>query len=473
MKAAGTKHNIRYVMAICCVAALGGLLFGYDSSVISGAIEPLSRHYQLTPAETGWAVANVIIGCVVGCLVAGGLADRFGRKTILILTAVLFIVSVLGTALAQSFTMFVLFRILGGLGIGIASVVSPVYIAEVAPKDYRGRAMTMHMICCVGGQVLVLLTNYLIAKDASPTWLAESGWRWMLGSAFLPCVLFFIFVGFIPESPRWNMMAGRERQALETLTRISNGEHAARVLGEIRQSLQVSQAPAEKLRVNRRNLIFLMLGIGLAVFNQLTGINVIQYFGPSLLMNVTGDMQQAMFLTIWLAVLQFAGVLCGMLLIDKIGRRLLLLVGSLGSAVCLLLTFVTFYYDVKGLASVIGLFGFMFLFGATWAQVVWTVIGEIFPNRLRAAGMGVSIGAMWAANFLVSQSFPMMNMSPYLTETFHGGFPLLLFAGCSLLSWWFVKALLPETKGVALEKMEQLVLERFEKKPQAAKTLAR
>ncbi|WP_241666512.1 sugar porter family MFS transporter [Jejubacter calystegiae] len=477
MKKTDAKHNIRYVMAICCVAALGGLLFGYDSSVISGAIEPLSHHYQLTPAQTGWAVANVIIGCVAGCLTAGWLADRIGRKKSLIFTAVLFIASVLGTALAPDFTTFVLFRMLGGVGIGIASVVSPVYIAEVAPKDYRGRAMTMHMICCTGGQVLVLATNYLIAKDASPEWLAETGWRWMLGSAFVPCVLFFIFVGFIPESPRWNTLVGRHQQALDTLTRISNPQHARHVLAEIQASLSAENQQGvtrEKVTFNRRTLIFLTLGVGLAAFNQLTGINVIQYFGPTLLMNVTGDMEQAMFMTIWLAALQFVGVLGGMSLIDKVGRRALLLVGSLGSACCLLFTFITFYYGVKGIVSVVGLFGYMLLFGATWGQVVWTVIGEIFPTRLRAAGMGFSIGAMWIANFLVSQSFPMMNMNPWLSHTFHGGFPLLLFTASSLLSWWFVKALLPETKGVSLEGMEQHVLDHVarQKSAQTAKTLS-
>lgn len=249
------RHNIAYVMGICCVAALGGLLLGYDSSVISGAIEPLSHHYRLSPAETGWAVSNVIIGCVLGCLVAGHIADRYGRKKTLLMTALLFVASVIGTALAPNFEIFVLFRIIGGLGIGMASVVSPVYIAEVAPKDYRGRAMTMHMICCVGGQVLVLLTNYLIAKGATPEWLNDTGWRWMLGSAFVPCLLFFIFISFIPESPRWNVMAGHDDRALKTLTRISSAGHAQNVLREIKTSLQSELRPShshERLRFNKR-----------------------------------------------------------------------------------------------------------------------------------------------------------------------------------------------------------------------------
>ena len=467
------KHNMAYVMAICAVAALGGLLFGYDSSVISGAIEPIAHHYRLSAAETGWAVSNVIIGCVIGCLVAGKLADRYGRKSMLIITAILFVVSVAGTALAPDFTTFVVFRMIGGLGIGLASVISPIYIAEVAPKDYRGRAMTMHMVCCVGGQVLVLLTNYLIAKTADPEWLNAYGWRWMLGAAFVPCVLFFLFVGFIPESPRWNVMVGRNEQALKTLTRISSAEHARRLIGEIQDSLQqkaTQQVAHERARFTRKTSIFLVIGIGLAIFNQLTGINVIQYFGPTLLMNVTHNMQEAMFMTIWLAVLQFAGVMAGMMLIDRMGRKSLLLIGSLGSAVCLLITFWTFYSGMTGWVSVIGLFGFMFLFGGTWGQVVWTVIGEIFPTRLRGAGMGFSICAMWAGNFFVSQSFPMMNQSQYLNETFNGAFPLLLFAVCSLVSWWFVKALLPETRGVSLEKMEALILERFDTTQQQRKT---
>lgn len=464
MSASRSRHNVAYVMCICYVAALGGLMLGYDSSVISGAIEPLSLHFKLTPAETGWAVSNVIIGCVVGCLIAGHIADCYGRKKTLLITALLFVTSVVGTSLAPNFEIFVLFRIIGGLGIGMASVVSPVYIAEIAPKDYRGRAMTMHMVCCVGGQVLVLLTNYLIAKDADTEWLNNYGWRWMLGSALVPCMLFFIFISFIPESPRWNVMVGYDDRAFETLTRISSEKHAKNVLREIKNSLrsgsQLNQKK-EQLRFDKRTLVFLVIGVGLALFNQLTGINIIQYFGPSLLKNVTGSIEDAMFMTIWLAVMQFIGVMIGMSLIDRVGRTLLLSVGSWASALCLIYTFIAFYTSLKGIASVIGLFGFMVIFGATWAQVVWTVIGEIFPNRLRAAGMGFSISAMWIANFLVSQSFPMMNENRWLTVHFGGGFPLLIFAVCCLLSWCFVRRYVPETKGVSLEKMEHLVLDRF------------
>ncbi len=458
-----SEHNVKYVMYICLVAALGGLLLGFDSSVISGAIEPLSHHYNLSPAETGWAVSNVIVGCVIGCFSAGKIADKFGRKLTLVLTAVLFAVSAIGSAMATTFTAFVIYRMLGGLGIGIASVISPVYIAEVAPKDYRGRAITINQICCVGGQVLVLISNYLIAKGATDAWLTDMGWRWMLGSMFVPCALFLLFVGLIPESPRWSVMVGKEDLALKTLSKISNETHAHRLLKEIKSSLNISTAQNEQTssksgKFNRHTAIFLIIGVGLAVFNQLTGINVIQYFGPSLLMNVTDSVQQAMFLTIFLAVLQLLGVIVGMMLIDSLGRKVLLLWGSIGSAACLLITFITFYFGVKGIPSVIGLFGFMFIFGITWAQVVWAVIGEIFPNSLRAVGMGISIATMWISNFIISQTFPILNQNVWLTDKFHGGFPLLLFAICCLVSWWFVKVYVPETKGVPLEDMEDLVL---------------
>lgn len=462
MKPHTQRHNLTYVIAISTVAALGGLLFGYDSSVISGAIEPLSKHYQLTPSETGWAVSNVIIGCIIGCLTAGYIGDTFGRKKALIMTAILFIISVIGTTFATSFTMFVIFRILGGLGIGIATVISPVYIAEVAPKDFRGRAMTMHTLCSTAGQVVVLITNYLIVTGMSMEWIIDVGWRWMLGAALVPCAIFFLFVGFIPETPRWNALAGRDKEALDTLTKISNQAHAQSVLAEIKGSVSHEQAGRhEKLRFTPRNMVFLTIGIGLAVFNQLTGINVIQYFGPSLLMNITDTLQEAMFLAILLAILQLVGVVVGMMLIDKIGRVSLLSIGSLASFACLLYTFAAFYLKLTGVASVIGLFGFMFIFGATWGQAVWTVIGEIFPTRLRAAGMGFSIGAMWIGNFLVSQTFPIMNKSSWLVEHFHGGFPLVIFAGFTLLSWLFVRKFVPETRGVALENMEELVLTRF------------
>ncbi|MFM2477865.1 sugar porter family MFS transporter [Celerinatantimonas sp. MCCC 1A17872] len=465
-----TKKSIIYVMAISFVAAIGGLLLGFDASVISGAIEPMSHHYHLTPSQMGWAVSNIIFGSIIGCLISGYVGDKFGRKKALIITAVAFSLSVLGTALSTSFPMFVIFRIIGGISMGMASVISPIYIAEVAPKEFRGTAITMQSICITGGQIIVLLTNYLIAHEMSMQWLESVGWRWMLGSVFAPCALFLIFSIFIPETPRWNILAGFENKALKTLRRISQDEqHALAIASEIKESLKTHiNVPKQHFKLTKRSAVFLFIGVGLALFNQFTGINVIQYYGPSLLMNITDSLQNAMYMTIFLALCQFIGVLVGMWLIDRVGRTALLKLGSIMCFACLLYTFFAFYFGVKGYACIIGLFGFMVFNGITWGQVVWTVIGEIFPTRMRAAGTGISMSGMYVGNFIISQTFPLMNTNHYLVDTFHGGFPLLLFAGLTLISWVFVKLYVPETKGLSLEEMEHEVLTRFHIDDEAA-----
>lgn len=469
------RHNIVYVLAICSVAALGGLLQGYDTSVISGVIEPLNKHFSLTSSQTGWAVSSIVIGCVLGAYLAGKLADRYGRKIALTLTVFFMLASVAGMALANEFSVFIIFRIIGGFGIGLASVVSPIYMTEVSPKDYRGRMVTMNMICFVGGQVLVLIVNYLIARGTDESWLVEMGWRYMLGFGLIPCILFLALVGFIPESPRWNVMKGRNDEALKTLTRISNVSHAKNVLIEIQTSFRVNKLSPSTTGKVRQSLaqhgkMFIFIAAMIAIFNQFTGINVIQYFGPTLLMNVTGNMEEAMYMVTWLAGLQFIGVLVGMMLVDRVGRRILLLVGSLGTFLCLAITFLTFLYGIKGYASIIGLLGFMFIFGMTWSQIAWTVVGEILPNRLRAVGMGIAYAAMWCANFIISQIFPFLNDNLWLREHFNGGFPLLLFSICCLFSWWFVQRYVPETKGVALEKVEDIIVARLDKNRSSSET---
>lgn len=463
------KYNLAYVMAICTVAALGGLLQGYDTSVISGVIEPLNRRFSLTPSQTGWAVSSIVIGCVLGAWLAGKLADNYGRKKALTITVFFMLVSVAGMALATDFTMFIIFRILGGFGIGLASVVSPIYMTEVAPRDYRGRVVAMNMVFFVGGQVLVLIVNYLIAKGADETWLVTVGWRYMLGFGVIPCFLYLMFMAFIPESPRWNIMKNRDAEAMKTLTRISNPTHASNLFNEIKASFNtdsvttsVKNVPSIK-GLTRNAKMFIIIASMIAVFNQFTGINVIQYFGPTLLMNVTSSMEEAMFMVTWLAALQFLGVLVGIVFVDRVGRRILLLIGSFGTFICLALTFLTFYFGIKGYASIIGLLGFMFIFGLTWSQIAWTVVGEILPNRLRAMGMGIAYASMWVSNFIISQVFPIINDNPWLREKFHGGFPLLLFSVSCLISWWFVKRYIPETKGVALEKVEELMNARINK----------
>ncbi|NIF22334.1 sugar porter family MFS transporter [Candidatus Pantoea multigeneris] len=456
------RYNLKYVMLCCTVAAFGGLLMGYDSSIISGAIEPLSEYFLLSPAETGWAVANILLGSLVGCFIAPRLSDKFGRKRSLAITALLFTISVLGTALAHNFTTFVIFRIIGGLAIGLASVISPIYLAELSPSKYRGRTTALYSVCCVGGQSVVLLTNYFITKSLLPEAMVAMGWRYILATALIPCALFMLLIAFIPESPRWDVLKGRYKEAMKTLAKISNSTHAEVVFNEIKGSFQTSNSgPKKSFSLNKTTIPLLVLGIGLAVGNQISGINVIQYFGPSLLKNVTGSVDSALIQTFWLSVCQFAGVLIGMSIVDKIGRRKLLLIGALTSSLFLTYSFFAFYYHLPGVLAVIGLFAYMVFFGISWGQLVWTVLGELFPTEIRSICVGISICAMSMANFIISTTFPLLNSNAFLLEVFHGGFPLLLFAIFSLGMYFFTFRYLPETAGVSLEKIHGLVLEKF------------
>ena len=457
------RYNMKYVILCCTVAAFGGLLMGYDSSIISGAIEPLSEYFQLTPAETGWAVSNILLGSLVGCFIAPRLSDKLGRKKSLAITALLFTVSVIGTAIAHNFTVFVLFRMIGGLAIGLASVISPIYLAELSPSKFRGRTTALYAVCCVGGQSVVLLTNYFITKSMLPEAMIAMGWRYILATALVPCALFIFFIAFIPESPRWNVLKGKYNEALDTLTKISNREHAESVFNEIKHSFseKTAQQHKSRLRLDKTTIPLLVIGIGLAVGNQISGINVIQYFGPTLLKNVAGSTDSALLQTFWLSICQFIGVLAGMMLIDKVGRRKLLLLGAITSCVCLAYSFIAFFYHLPGLLAVVGLFAYMIFFGMTWGQIVWTVLGEIFPTEIRSICVGISICAMSLANFVISSTFPIMNSNPMLLDLFHGGFPLLLFAIFSLGMYFFTFRYLPETAGVSLEKIHGLVLEKF------------
>lgn len=236
------KHNLRLILYICSIASLSGVILGYDASVISGVIDPLTEHLALTPWESGWAVSNVIIGCIAGAWGVGFMSDRIGRKRTLIVTAILFVLSAIGSALASSLTGFVVWRLLGGLAVGMASAITPLYIAEVSPKDLRGRMLGLQQMLMVGGQVAVYIVNYLIARGMPHQWIVSEGWRWMLASGVIPCALFLLLVPFMPESPRWLALNGKTEHAREVLTRLSNAQHAERLLQEILAASQHDNA---------------------------------------------------------------------------------------------------------------------------------------------------------------------------------------------------------------------------------------
>ncbi|MGM4627680.1 myo-inositol import MFS transporter IolT1 [Salmonella sp. NW145] len=472
MSTSDSCYNTGYILRICAIAALGGILVGYDTAVISGAIGSLTSYFHLSPAETGWAVSCVVVGCVIGSFSAGYLSKRFGRKKSLMVSALLFTISAVGTSLSYTFTHFVIYRIIGGLAVGLAATVSPMYMSEVSPKNMRGRALSMQQFAIVFGQILIFYVNYKIASIAADTWLIELGWRYMFAAGIIPCILFCILVFLIPESPRWMMMIGREEETLKILTKISNEEHARHLLADIKTSLQNDQLNAhQKLNYRDGNVRFiLILGCMIAMLQQVTGVNVMMYYAPIVLKDVTGSAQEALFQTIWIGVIQLIGSIIGAMIMDKMGRLSLMRKGTIGSIIGLLLTSWALYSQATGYFALFGMLFFMIFYALSWGVGAWVLISEIFPNRMRSQGMSISVGFMWMANFLVSQFFPMINENPYLLSHFHGAFPMWIFAICCIFSYFFICRYLPETKGISLEKMESVVLAKRRKKLQPIQT---
>ncbi len=468
------QFNLKYILLICLSAALGGLLFGYDTAVISGAINPITRFFRLTPLEVGWAVSNVAIGCIVGAIFSGYIAGKLGRKKALILAAIMFTVSAIGAALVSDFALFIAFRMIGGVAVGLASSVSPMYISEVSPKAIRGRAISMQNLAIVGGQVLIFIINYLIAKGATQAWLDVVGWRIMLGSEAIPCLLFCVMSVYLPESPRWLVMKQRNQQAQAILSKIYTPEYAPTVVSQIEQSLKESFTQAQKFKqqkVHREAAFWLIAFIAstICVLSQLSGVNVMMYFAPTVLENITGSVELAMFMTIWIGVVQLFGNLFGASLMDKIGRVTLLIYGSVGAALGLLICSVFMYLAngsadaiLMGYGTLAGMLIFMFSFGFSWSIGSWIIVSEIFPNRMRSLGMSVGVGAMWISNFIIGLVFPMLNSNAYLMHKFNGAHSMWIFAIIMIGSIFFIKRYLPETKGVALEEMENHVLHKIQ-----------
>ncbi|HEC8349177.1 TPA: sugar porter family MFS transporter [Providencia rettgeri] len=466
------EYNVRYVLLICSIAALGGLLFGYDTAVISGAIGPIKQYFQLDSFGVGWAVSNVAIGCIIGALASGRIGAKYGRKRSLIFAAILFTVSAVGSALADTFFWFIVFRMIGGLAVGLASSISPMYISEVSPKIVRGRALSMQNFAIVGGQVVIFIVNYLIAKGMAETWLVDTGWRVMLGSEVIPCMLFLVASLIIPESPRWLVMKGEMAKAEKILTRIFNAEKAKEKLVTIQESIvdeRVSKQVDSKQSVVREKhfWFFVFLASAIAIFQQASGVNVMMYFAPVVLEKVTGNAEISLFLTIWVGVIQLIGTSIGSLLMDKVGRVPLLKAGSIGATIGLLLTSY-FIYQSNGLVgeaaiqmgywTLFGMMVFMICFAFSWSLGAWIVVSEIFPNRMRSLGMSFAIGSLWISNFFVGLLFPIMNDNAWLNEHFNGAFPMWFFALSMAMSYFFIVRFLPETKGVSLEKMEEHIL---------------
>lgn len=445
-----------YILFIALSAALGGLLFGYDTAVISGAIGNLTEFFHLTPVETGWAISSALVGCLIGAFFSDFLSDTFGRKVTMLITAVLFILNSVGTAFPISFTMFVLFRIIGGIGVGIASMVVPMYIAEIAPPKRRGALVGNYQLAIVIGIVVVYFVNYFIALQGDAAWNLNIGWRWMFGSEIIPSILFLLFIFLIPESPRWLFQKGETAKAMVVLQKLNTAEAVVQVQAEIENSLHQEDKNQWKHLSNPIFKKALFVGIGLSVLQQLTGINAILYYAPEIFKSLGSSTDVSLLETSILGVVNLIFTLFAIKLVDKMGRKPLLYIGSIGMTIALAAVGLFIYFDVVGNWVLPFLLLFMGAFSISWGPIVWVLLSEIFPTKIRSLALAISVFIQWVANFVVTQVFPSLVENQWLKDNFNGAFPFYLFSVICLFSLVFVWKKIPETKNKTLEEMDAL-----------------
>ena len=448
------KGSIVYVMLVCMVAALGGLLFGYDTGVINGAIGPLKAHFVLDANWAGWATGCALVGCAIGAAIAGVLSDWLGRKKVLILSAILFLISAVGTALPKNITTFIIYRIIGGLGVGAASMSSPMYIAEISPARIRGRMVSVNQFAIVTGFLVVYFVNYFIALQGDQMWNQESGWRWMFGSEALPALLLLVLLFFVPESPRWLTKQNRSNEALEILTRVDGAEYAKTELLEIKDAITHESGSLKQLFQPGMKIV-LVIGIVLAVLQQVTGINVFLYFGTEIFKKMGSDTNAALLQTVVVGTVNLTFTIIAIWMVDRLGRKPLMMIGSVGMGLSLLGMGLAAYYQKTDLWILLFILGYIACFALSVGPVTWVILSEIFPTRIRGRAMAIATVCLWVANYLVSQTFPMMEENNWLLEKFHHAFPFWLYGIFCVVLVTFVWRFVPETKGKTLEEIEK------------------
>ena len=437
----------KYTFFICLTAAFGGFLFGFDTAVISGAIEFIVKPtvFNLSDIEKGWAVGSIIIGCIFGCLFSGKPIDIFGRKKILILAAIFFIISACGSALSRNLFDLVIYRLIGGLGVGLASMLSPIYIGEVAPARLRGSLVALNQFTIVTGIVVAFFTNFLLRNIGG-----LDNWRYMLGIEAIPAILFLLLLFFIPESPRWLVKKGNINQARNVLKKITKKHLVDQEITQIQKSnvSEVKNNWSDIFKGKYKKILF--IGIGLAIFQQVTGINVIIYYAPSIFKALGNSIDIALYQTIAIGIVNLVFTVIAIWLVDRIGRRPLLIFGTSIMLFMLLALSITFFTNrFEGLGPLFFILGYCAAFSISLGPVVWVLIAEIFPNNMRAMGVSIAVTFLWAANFLVSFTFPI------LLKRINGGFTFLIYAIMCLLCLLFVWFFVFETKGKSLEEIEK------------------
>ena len=473
-----TNHS-GLVRGLALIVTLGGLLFGYDTAVINGAVDSLKTYFVdprfpnlANPAQAnaansllGFVVSSALIGCILGGLIGGWVSSRVGRKRGLIVAAVLFLVSALGAA-APEFPFapighggpgymanFVFFRILGGVGVGLASMLSPMYIAEIAPPKIRGNLVAWNQFAIIFGMLVIYFVNFGISKAGTgDQWLNTIGWRYMFLSGAIPAGLFLILLFFVPETPRYLMLKGDESGARAVLARLVTAEEGEKELAEIRASL--SEHYSGKLFSFGALVIF--IGIMLSVFQQFVGINVVLYYATDIFKGMGLTTNASLFQTIIVGAVNLTFTVVAIVSVDRFGRRPLQIAGALIMAVSMIALGTDFWLGGRGLAALVFMLVYTAGFAVSWGPVTWVLLSEIFPNQIRGKAMAVAVAMQWIANYAVSWTFPILDKSPWLVGHFRHGFAYWIYGAMGVLAAVFMARVVPETKGRSLEQMESM-----------------
>ncbi|CAI8201011.1 MAG: D-xylose-proton symporter [Formosa sp. Hel1_33_131] len=465
--------NSGYLIKLTLVATLGGLLFGYDTGVISGTVGSLDSFFVIpkglsetaASAFKGFLVSSALIGCIIGGVFGGLVSKKLGRKNGLILAAILFLISAFGSAMPEMFigtlgeldhtfsTVFIVYRIIGGVGVGLASMLSPLYIAEIAPAKSRGKLVSFNQLAIVGGFMIVYFVNYFISRSGgSDEWLNTIGWRCMFASEVIPAGLFLGLLFFVPDTPRSLMLRNKPEEALKVLVKVNGEEEGNRVLAEIEASMNDRTSG----HILSFGWLVIIIGVLISVFQQFVGINVVLYYAPEIFKTIASGTDSALFMTIIVGVVNFLFTIIAVKTVDKYGRKPLMVIGAAGMAVAMLSLGFVFFSGATGYLALFCMMLYVASFAMSWGPVAWVLLAEIFPNKIRGKALAIAVAAQWISNYLVSLTFPMMNDNSYLTGLFNHGFAYWGYGIMSVLAMLFILKYVPETKGKTLEEMENL-----------------
>ena len=460
------------ISQLAMTAALGGLLFGYDTAVISGTVSALNAVFidpmGLEPTQAnawlGFLVSCALIGCVIGGAFAGLVSARFGRKKALLTSAVLLFVSALGSAWpeflfgmpgsmgADAITPFILYRILGGIGVGMASMLSPMYIAEIAPAEHRGRLVSWNQFAIIGGMLVVYFVNWGIARVGDESWLFTTGWRWMFASEILPASVFFALLLRIPESPRYLMMVNRVEEGKAVLAELNPPAE----VDKLAQDISDSVANPVKTPILHYGFGILLIGMLLSAFQQFIGINVVLYYAPEIFKNLGSTTDSALLQTILVGAVNLAFTVVAIRTVDRWGRKPLQIVGALMMALAMFGLATSFQLESLGYWALVAMLFYIAGFAMSWGPVTWVLLSELFPNSIRSKALALAVAVQWIANYAVSFTFPILNNHPILNAQFHNGFVYWIYGVMGLLAAVFVWKWIPETKGKSLEDLERI-----------------